>query len=248
MRAPPPACPVSSTSHRVRAPTRRSARRRTRTSSCTTEGRRRIPTTTTIIHRVQRRKNRRTSDVRSAPVAFFIGLLIAAGAFGQKFDTSNSGALHGDYFVREILITGQSLSGAIISASSAIGVATFNGAGSYTFTGSGGRNSTGSYGVGANGLLYIQSFVDSTQYAYGGLSGIGPTAFVASATEGTSGDILVAIPAGSSVSAASLNGNYTAGYINFPNAGVTQVREASFNFAANGAGALSGVAVSGTAL
>jgi hypothetical protein len=157
--------------------------------------------------------------VRRALLTFLIGLLIAlfiaAGAFGQKFDTSNSGALHGDYFVREILITGQSASGAIISASSAIGVATFNGAGSYTFAGSESRNSTGSYGVGANGLLYIQSFVDSTQYAYGGLSGIGPTAFVASATEGTSGDILVAIPAGSSISAASLNGNYHGGLYQF---------------------------------
>lgn len=175
-------------------------------------------------------------------------LSIAAGAFGQTFDASNSAALAGDYFVREILITGQSASGAIVSASSAIGVATFNGAGSYKFAGAGGRNATGSYGVGANGLLYIQSFVDSTQYAYGGLSGIGPTAFVASATEGTSGDILVAIPAGSAVTAASLNGNYTAGYVNFPNADVTQVRQASLNFAANGAGSLSGATVSGTAL
>ena len=67
-------------------------------------------------------------------------LSLALGAFGQRFDTSNTGALHGDYFVREILITGQSLSGDIVSASGAIGVATFNGSGSYKFAGARGKN------------------------------------------------------------------------------------------------------------
>jgi uncharacterized protein (TIGR03437 family) len=91
--------------------------------------------------------------------------------------------------------------------------------------------------------------VDGTQTAFGGVSGVGPTAFVASATEeGTSGDIIVAIPAGTSASAASLSGNYTAGYVSFPGANVSQVRQASFAFTANGAGGLSNVAVSGTAL
>jgi uncharacterized protein (TIGR03437 family) len=71
---------------------------------------------------------------------------------------------------------------------------------------------------------------------------------VASATENGTADLMVAIPAGTTVSAAALNGNYTAGYIAFPGADVTQVREASFNFSANGAGALSNVTVSGAAL
>ena len=75
-----------------------------------------------------------------------------------------------------------------------------------------------------------------------------PSAFVASATEGTSCDIIVAMPAGASASAASLSGNYTAGYVGFPGANVSQVRQASFGFTANGAGVLSNVSVSGTAL
>jgi uncharacterized protein (TIGR03437 family) len=173
---------------------------------------------------------------------------ITVPVFAQNFDTSNNAALHGDYFVREILITGQNNDGTIASASSAIGVATFDGNGNYTFTGAAGRNVTGVYGVGSNGLLFIQSFIDGTQNAYGGLSGVGPYAVVASATGGTSGDILVAIPAGTSVSASALSGNYTAGYVSFPNSDVTQVRQASFNFTADGAGNLSNVKVSGVAL
>lgn len=174
---------------------------------------------------------------------FIFTLLLSFYAFGQKADTSNNAAVHGDYFIREILINGQS------AASSAIGVATFDGAGNYKFAGAtGSNNSSGVYGVGSNGLMYIQSFADGTQTAYGGLSGIGPTAFVASATEETSCDIIVAIPAGMSASAASLSGNYTAGYVSFPGANVAQVRQASFGFTADGAGNLSNVAVSGTAL
>jgi len=181
--------------------------------------------------------------------AFILTLLLSFSIFGQNADTSNNAAVHGDYFIREILITGQNADTTITSASSAIGVATFDGNGNYKFTGAtGSNNSVGVYGVGSNGLMYIQSFVDGTQYAYGGLSGIGPTAFVASATEGTSGDIIVAIPAGTSAGAASLSGNYSAGYVSFPGANVAQVRQASFGFTADGAGNLSNVAVSGTAL
>jgi uncharacterized protein (TIGR03437 family) len=140
---------------------------------------------------------------------------------------------------------------------STIGVVTFDGAGNYTFKGSSGANAVrgqilatggkGTYGVGANGLLYVQSLVDPTQFAYGGLSALGPNAFVASTTEGSSADLLIAIPAGGTASAASLSGNYSAGYVTFPNADVTMVREASFGFTADGAGHLANVAVSGAA-
>ena len=190
-----------------------------------------------------------TTSVKYLMRAFILPLLLSFSIFGQNADTSNNAAVHGDYFIREILITGQNTDGTITSASSAIGVATFDGNGNYKFTGATGSNTpAGVYGVGSNGLLQIQSFVDGTQYAYGGLSGVGPTAFVASATEGTSGDIIVAIPAGTSASAASLSGNYSAGYVSFPGANVAQVRQASFGFTANGSGSLSNVAVSGTAL
>jgi uncharacterized protein (TIGR03437 family) len=127
-------------------------------------------------------------------------------------------------------------------------VITFDGAGHYTFAGAAGGTATGTYGVGSNGFFYIQSLTDATQNAYGTLAAVGPSAFVASATENGNADLMVAIPAGTTVSAAALSGNYTAGYLAFPNADVTQVRQASFNFSANGAGGLSNVVVSGSAL
>jgi uncharacterized protein (TIGR03437 family) len=179
---------------------------------------------------------------------FIMFLAVVGAAFGQAFDTSNNGALHGAYFIREVYIVGQNADGTITRASSAIGVATFDGVGNYSFAGAAGGTSTGTYGVGANGLLYIQSFVDGSQDAYGALSGVGPSAFVASATENGNADILVAIPAGTSVTAAALTGKYTAGYVAFPSGDVTQVRQASVALAADGAGNLSSVVVSGAAL
>ena len=136
-----------------------------------------------------------------------LSFFLSSAALGQTFDTGNNAALKGDYFVREVLITAENTSGTITSAASAMGVATFNGAGSYKFSDVSGKTATGSYGAATNGLLYVQSFVDSTQKAFGGLAAIGPSAFVASATEGSSADLIVAIPAGTTANAASLTGS-----------------------------------------
>jgi uncharacterized protein (TIGR03437 family) len=175
----------------------------------------------------------------------------------QTFDTSGNGMLHGDYFVREVLAAGQNPStGAITSATSAIGVVTFDGKGDFTFAGqvmtSGSTTPTtssisGVYGVGSNGLMYMTSLADTADVVYGGVAAVGPAAFVASATEGLNVDIMIAIPAGSNVSNASLNGSYTTGYINFLNADPTMVREATFTLNPNGGGSLGTVSVSGTA-
>jgi uncharacterized protein (TIGR03437 family) len=187
-----------------------------------------------------------------------MAVCLVTAAAGQNFDTSGNGSLKGDYFVREVLITGQNTNGGISSATSVIGVATFDGAGNYKFTGQTSstgalgtatpKTSTGSYGAAANGLFYMQSVVDSTQYAYGGVSAIGPSAIVASATENSNNDILIAIPAGANIGAAAFKGAYTAGYIDFPNADVTMVRQATLSLNADGAGNLGSVAVTGTAL
>jgi uncharacterized protein (TIGR03437 family) len=196
--------------------------------------------------------------MRSAFLNSYLFLIIMAGtATGQKFDTGGNGALHGDYFVREILIAGQNAGGSITSAMSTMGLVTFDGAGNFRFAGSSSGNasggtvfaasSTGKYGVGGNGLMYVQSLLDSTQYAYGGVAGIGPGAFVASAVEGANVDLMVAIPAGSAVNATAFQGKYSAGYIAFPNADVTSVREASLSLTADGQGGLTLVNVMGSA-
>src|SRR6266566_10133047 len=63
-------------------------------------------------------------------------LLIVACAPAQTFDTSGNSTLKGDYFVREVLMTGNT-DGTVTKAVSVIGTATFDGNGNYTFTGQG---------------------------------------------------------------------------------------------------------------
>ncbi len=183
-------------------------------------------------------------------------ILIAGAASAQTFDASANGTLKGDYFIREVLIAGQNTNGTITSASSATGIATFDGKGNYTFNGQSTSSAslgtvktqtfTGTYQASPNGIFYLQSFI-TLNYCYGGVSAIGPNAFIASDTEGTNVDILVGIPAGSGASNATLQGIYTGGFIDYPNADVTMVRQATFNATADGKGGLGAVSVNGTA-
>src|SRR5689334_22954236 len=106
---------------------------------------------------------------------------------------------------------------------------------------------TGTYQAASNGFLRIQSLVDGNDIAFGGIGAIGPSAFTASATEGQNYNLLVGIPAGSSVSNASLNGSYNAGYIDFLGADATRVRGAAFTLNADGQGGFGTVVVSGSA-
>ena len=191
-------------------------------------------------------------------------MLFVAAAAGQKFDNSGNASLKGDYFVREVLMTGDA-GGSVNTAASVIGVATFDGKGNYTFKGQGtslasGVNTpnpnvslSGTYSVAANGFLQItslaQTFLDPSSTAadddFGGLSAIGPSAFVASATEQTNVTMLVGIPAGSNVSNNAFKGAYTAGAIDSPGASITDVREATFTLNSDGAGNIGNVPISG---
>jgi uncharacterized protein (TIGR03437 family) len=183
-------------------------------------------------------------------------VLLAATVSAQNFDTSGNGTLHGDYFVREVLISGQNpATGTLTSAASAIGVVTFDGNGNYTFAGqvtstASGSSTTplnGTYQVGSNGLMNMTSLADQTDIVWGGVAAIGPSAFVASATEGSNVDIMIAIPAGSNVTNSALKGSYAAGAIDFLNADVTMVRDATFTLNPDGAGNLGALSVSGAA-
>lgn len=193
-------------------------------------------------------------------------LLLVAAAAGQVcttqmpcFDSSGNASLKGDYFVREVLMTGDP-GGSITAAASVIGIATFDGKGAYTFKGQGtslasGPNVnvslSGSYSVASNNFLKItslaQTFLDPTNPDddFGGLSAIGPNAFVASATEQINVTMLVGIPAGSNVSNGAFKGAYTAGAIDYPNASITDVREATFTLNSDGAGNIGSVPISG---
>ena len=54
--------------------------------------------------------------------------------------------------------------------------------------------------------------------------------------------MLVGIPAGSNVSNSAFKGAYTAGTIDYPNASITDVREATFTLNSDGAGNIGNVA------
>src|SRR5579863_8357286 len=132
-------------------------------------------------------------------------LFFVATASAQNPDTSGNSTLSGPYFVREVLMTGN-VDGSVTAAGSVVGIATFDGKGNYSFTGQGaslasGVNSalslTGTYIVGANGFFEMTSLADPTDTEFGGVSSLGPSAFVASATEGVNVTMMVGIPVGS---------------------------------------------------
>jgi len=180
-----------------------------------------------------------------------------ASAAAQSFDTSGNATLKGDYFLREVFMTGPG-DGSVSTASSVIGVATFDGNGNYTFKGqgatlAGGLNSavslTGTYAVAANGFLVIASPAGSlagiTDSDYGGVSAVGPSAFTASATESTNVTSLIAIPAAPGATSGSMKGTYMAGSLDFPGANIATVRQAMLTLTADGAGNLGTVPVTG---
>jgi len=194
--------------------------------------------------------------------------LMAATAAGQsfKFDDSGNATLQGRYFVREVALLNLSAQGAIGEAIGAIGIATFDGLGNYSFsgqladsasqTGAISVTHSGTYAVAANGFLRIASFAltgafpaSSVTFASGGVGAVGPSAFIASATENSSPvfDLMVGIPMGPGVSNASLTGAYHAVYLNFPQAAVGQTRQAYMPLQADGAGGFGTVTATGGA-
>jgi uncharacterized protein (TIGR03437 family) len=199
-----------------------------------------------------------------------LGLLTAAsGAWtvgAQTFDSSGNSILNGVYFVREVMFTQVDGSGAIGQAQSAIGRATFDGNGNYTFNGqlmistAGSTASTtsvtGTYKVGANHYLQMTSIfpnIDTNPATaainaeYGGVGAVGPSAFVASATEGQNYDIFVGIPISANAANASLSGTYTAAYLGFPKADINSVRVCGLTLNADGKGNFAATSVTGSA-
>jgi uncharacterized protein (TIGR03437 family) len=198
---------------------------------------------------------------KSAGILAFIFILCAALAIpaaAQTFDTSGNGKLNGDYFVRQVVTTNLATNNSAIGrAIGILGIMTFNGQvpGQYTFAGqkldtqAGDSavpySTTGSYSVESNGLTQIQNPIDSTDFEYGAVAGVGPVAIVASATEGIYNDVFVAVQAGSGAANSSVNGSYNVGFIDFLQANASQVRDGYFTLASTGTGSLGTVSVKG---
>ncbi len=191
-------------------------------------------------------------------VGLVFASLFVAGVAAQSIDNSANGTLNGNYFVREVLLTDYtSTFNTAQTAVSVTGVIAFDGNGNYVFNGQM-RNSTngstarsyqtsGQYAVGANGLLEMTNLIDNTDTDYGAVGAIGPNGIVASATEFVYNDILVAVPAGSNATNATLQGNYQVGYIDYAQGNLAQIRDATFMLSANGQGGFSNIAVTGFA-
>jgi len=182
--------------------------------------------------------------------------MIGISALAQNIDKSANSSLTGAYAVRQVFLSGlDSTTSAIGRARSILGIMTFDGNGKYTFTGQMCDTNTGStaqaypasgtYSVGANGLAEIQSPIDSTDTEYGAVGATGPSAIVASATEGKSNDIFIAIPVTLSVTNGALSGTYWTGFEDFLGGNASQVRDGYYMLTSTGTGTFADITVAG---
>lgn len=185
-----------------------------------------------------------------------VALCAPAGAqIAPVFDNSGNGTLHGTYFVRQVLTVDDPSTSAITHAVAITGTMTFDGKGNYNFTGqkmdstAGGSaaaySAQGMYAAAANGMVQIQNLFDGTDIDYGGMGGVGPSAIVASATQGPYLDLLVAIPISSSASNASVQGSFQTAFIDFLQANASQVRDGYYTLTSDGKGNFGNVTING---
>ncbi len=126
-----------------------------------------------------------------------------------------------------------------------------NGNGTFTVTGQGanatpGKASNNIYQVLSSGLFYMTNPFDSTGNTF--LSGgVGTGALVASSTDTNYCDLLVAIPAATSASAATLSGKYWLASLDFLGGNFSQTRDTFFSATADGNGTFGSVTIKGTA-
>lgn len=202
-----------------------------------------------------------SKQTMAGKIAVLLAGVALAGirASAQSFDKSADGNLFGDYFVREVMLSNvDQKTSAVGRARSIAGTITFDGQGNYMFSGtlmdsSSGQTSTitgqiGTYDLAANGLCAIADLIDNTQTDFGATGLVrtaGLPSIVASATEGPQKNILVAIPAGSSITNASLQGTYRVAFIDFLEGNASLVRDGYFTLTAVGDGNFGDVTVAG---
>ncbi|MGA2183272.1 MAG: hypothetical protein ABSH47_09600 [Bryobacteraceae bacterium] len=190
--------------------------------------------------------------IRSAATGLLVAGLLLTGAFAQNgFDNSGNGTLVGDYYVREVSFTRVSTAGTVGLARSATGIVSFSPLGGYNFNGQIMDSSVqsripspvtinGTFEVAANSFLQMQSLLGTTSdgpdLLRGGVGIVGPSAFVASATEGPNFDMIVGIPLATGLELDTLQGLYSFAYLDFVNAQASQVRNAWFTLNADGHG------------
>ncbi len=163
-------------------------------------------------------------------------------------------SLNGAYNVRYL---GVNASGSSDVAVSFQGTLTFDGKGNFTVAGAGVTagaalkfRTTGTYTVTSAGMAIVDNVFDPVTSngtsLYGGVAANG--VLVAGTTDNVYSDMLVAIPAAKSASAATLTGQYRVAGLEFLNGDFQATRDVFFPITADGKGGLGDVAVAGTAL
>jgi uncharacterized protein (TIGR03437 family) len=180
------------------------------------------------------------------------GALVCAAmaAFGAVPDNAS---LSGSYYFRHVLLVTDGVN--VIQTFSASGTMIFNGTGNFTFTGQKLEDITppaafsgaGTYAVKSTGVV---TFTNPLRAGASVNARLGAGALVGSSTEAgaTVFDVFIAIPAPAApVTGAGLSGVYRVSTLEFPGAGVINVRNTNTRLTFNGAGAVVETSVTGQA-
>jgi uncharacterized protein (TIGR03437 family) len=178
---------------------------------------------------------------------------LGMAVFGQ---VSSNQSLSGKYYFRQVLlVTDGTASANVTDTRSGTGILTFDGAGTFTISGqqlvgtsaSAALSGNGTYAVKPGGFVTLSNPLRSAVTVNARL-GVG--AVVGSSTEagGTVFDLFIAIPAAAQpVSNSTLNGAYWISSLEFPNGGLSNIRDTNFKLTANGTGSFAESSVTGQA-
>jgi uncharacterized protein (TIGR03437 family) len=178
-------------------------------------------------------------------------ILLASLPAAAQLPTNAS--LKGSYWVRYLGVIGYPSD----FASSFAGTMTFDGNGNFTVNGFGyyfdgsleslAVSASGSYSVFSGGTFAINNpFTQNAANLFGGI-GVNGIA-VGSSTDSSYLDLFVAIPQSTNASAATLNGTYRVGGLEFAGGSLSAMRNPFFNITADGKGNLGNVTVGGTSM
>ena len=186
-------------------------------------------------------------------IKYLAGMMAAAGIAASAQVSSNQ-SLRGKYYFRQVLLVTDGTV-TVNDTRSGSGTLTFDGNGSFTISGQQLAGLAAPAALGGNGTYSVKpgGFVTlSNPLRSGALlnARLGVGALVGSSTEAgaTVFDLFLAIPAPTQpVSNATLTGAYWISSLEFPNGGLTNVRNTNFKLTANGAGSFTENTISGQA-
>ncbi len=182
---------------------------------------------------------------------FIFAAVLGPGALAQVSDNTS---LSGKYYFRHVLLAADA-SANVTDTRSGFGTLTFDGKGGFTVSGQQLVGTTAAANLTGSGTYTVKAggFVTMTNPLRTGATvnaRLGVGALMGSSTEAgaTVFDFLIAIPAPAQpVSASTLNGPYWISTLEFPNGGVSNIRDTNFKTSANGAGSFADTTIVGQA-